>query len=255
MRCGVIRSRPRSAQSGILAGAVARGVADDVIASFDLVIVDEFDQFVVVDETDRESSVRYAELWQRLVRELPAAARYLVKSATLGLASQEPKRRVLTKAQRRSALIGKLLNPVAITVPEQSYAAVIPFKPIRMSRVHDGNVAVLLDIIAKPFWNITKLEYSLHTSLAEHWHRGAWHKFTSAYWQKFFLDAFREFRDGEELRDPTRNSDGKHHRSSPSTRDGIWRCAMPMAPRHLPSLPQPIRVNPPASANSGLDKT
>jgi hypothetical protein len=60
------------------------------------------------------------------------------------------------------------------------------------------------EIIAKPFWNITKLEYSLHTSLAEHWYRGEWHKFTNPYWQKFFLDAFREFRDGEEFRD--RNS-------------------------------------------------
>lgn len=60
------------------------------------------------------------------------------------------------------------------------------------------------EIIAKPFWNITKLEYSLHTSLAEHWYRGEWHKFTDPYWQKFFLDAFRQFRDGEEFRD--RNS-------------------------------------------------
>ncbi|WFU25437.1 DEAD/DEAH box helicase [Bradyrhizobium sp. CB1717] len=147
LRRTILRSDLLVSTPGILAGAVARGIADDVISSFDLVIVDEFDQFVVVDETDRESAVRYAELWQRLVRELPAAARYLVKSATLGLASQEPKRRVMTKAQRRSALIGKLLNPVAITVPEQSYAAVIPFKPIRMSRVHDGNVAVLLEAV------------------------------------------------------------------------------------------------------------
>jgi hypothetical protein len=60
------------------------------------------------------------------------------------------------------------------------------------------------EIIAKPFWNITKLEYSLHTSLAEHWHRGEWHKFTNPYWENFFLNAFREFRDGEEFRD--RNS-------------------------------------------------
>lgn len=47
------------------------------------------------------------------------------------------------------------------------------------------------EIIAKPFWNITKLEYSLHTSLAEHLARGEWHKFTESYQQKFFLDAFR----------------------------------------------------------------
>jgi putative transposase len=41
------------------------------------------------------------------------------------------------------------------------------------------------------------------------------------------------------MRDLTRSSDGRHHRSSPSlaTRDGIWRCAMPMAPHQLPSLP------------------
>ncbi|MCK1493513.1 NAD(P)-dependent oxidoreductase, partial [Bradyrhizobium sp. 180] len=32
-------------------------------------------------------------------------------------------------------------------------------------------------------------------------------------------------------------------------------CAMPMAPHQLPSLPPPIRVNPTAGANSGLDKT
>jgi hypothetical protein len=57
------------------------------------------------------------------------------------------------------------------------------------------------EIIAKPFWNITKLEYSLHTSLAEHWHRGEWHKFRDPYWLNFFFDAFREFRDGEEFRD------------------------------------------------------
>jgi hypothetical protein len=59
----------------------------------------------------------------------------------------------------------------------------------------------LHDIIAKPFWNIRRLEYSLHTSLAEHWHRGEWHKFNDPYWLNFFLDAFRQFKDGEEFRD------------------------------------------------------
>lgn len=60
------------------------------------------------------------------------------------------------------------------------------------------------EIIAKPFWNITKLEYSLHACLAEHWQRGEWHKFTNPYWENFFLSAFREFKDDEEFRD--RNS-------------------------------------------------
>ena len=41
-------------------------------------------------------------------------------------------------------------------------------------------------------------------SLAEQWHRDEWHKFTIPYWEKFFLDAVRQLRDGEEFRD--RNS-------------------------------------------------
>ncbi|MEZ0060604.1 putative transposase [Bradyrhizobium elkanii] len=55
----------------------------------------------------------------------------------------------------------------------------------------------------------------------------------------------------------TRGSDGRRRPSSPSPaiRAGIWRCAMPRAPRQLPSLPPPNRANPTAGANSGPDKT
>src|SRR5205085_140419 len=57
--------------------------------------------------------------------------------------------------------------------------------------------------------------------------------------------------------DHTRSSDGRRRLSShsPAIRDGIWRCAMPKAPRQLPSLPPPSRANPTARANSELDKT
>src|SRR3954454_17287505 len=57
--------------------------------------------------------------------------------------------------------------------------------------------------------------------------------------------------------DLTRSSGGRRRPNSPSLaiRDGIWRCAMPRAPRQLPSLPPPNRANPAAGANSGLDKT
>ena len=46
--------------------------------------------------------------------------------------------------------------------------------------------------------------------------------------------------------DRTYSSDGRHPPSSPSpaTRAGIWRCAMPMAPRQLPSLRPPNWANP-----------
>src|SRR5712692_10346984 len=50
---------------------------------------------------------------------------------------------------------------------------------------------------AKPFWNIRKAEYSLHTALAEHWVRGEWHKFEEPYWLNFFVDAFRQFKDDD----------------------------------------------------------
>lgn len=55
-----------------------------------------------------------------------------------------------------------------------------------------------LEIIGvKPFWNIRKIEYSLHTALAMHWHRGEWHKFEikDKYWMDFFVNAFQEFKD------------------------------------------------------------
>jgi hypothetical protein len=55
----------------------------------------------------------------------------------------------------------------------------------------------------------------------------------------------------------TPSSDGKPRPSSPSPtiRAGIWRCAMPMAPRQLPPLPPPNWANPAARVNSRLDKT
>src|SRR4051812_37843418 len=44
------------------------------------------------------------------------------------------------------------------------------------------------------------------------------------------------------------SSDGRRRLSShsPAIRAGIWRCAMPKAPRQLPSLPPPSRAHPPA---------
>jgi hypothetical protein len=55
--------------------------------------------------------------------------------------------------------------------------------------------------LAKPFWNIRRLEYSLHAALAEYWVHGEWHKFTEPYWLAFFMDAFDEFENEEESRD------------------------------------------------------
>lgn len=148
LRRALLRSDLLISTPGILAGALARGLADAAVAaSFELVIVDEFDQFLVVDETERESVARYAELWRRLIARLPKAARYLIKSATLGLDARKPMPRTRTKAHQRAELMAKLLNPVRIAVPELSYAAVVPFQPIQKSRLNDNNVAVLIEAV------------------------------------------------------------------------------------------------------------
>jgi hypothetical protein len=53
-----------------------------------------------------------------------------------------------------------------------------------------------LEVIGvKPFWNVRRLEYSLHSALAEHWYKGEWHKFEDGYWRDFFVEAFSEFSD------------------------------------------------------------
>jgi hypothetical protein len=59
-----------------------------------------------------------------------------------------------------------------------------------------------LEIVGvKPFWNIRRIEYSLHSALAEFWHRGEWHKFNDRYWLEFFIEGFSNFGDEEDDRD------------------------------------------------------
>jgi Helicase conserved C-terminal domain len=109
------------------------------------VIVDEFDEFVVIEEGDRETAARYAANWRRLHAQL--TARYLIKSATLGLSSLRAPQKTPTKATRRAQLIANLLNPLPIVVPQRCYATVAPFKQIRAIVLEDGRVANLLDAI------------------------------------------------------------------------------------------------------------
>lgn len=109
-------------------------------------IVDEFDQFVVVDEEDRGDVARYAEHWGRLACALPKKARYLVKSATLGVASQsEQKTPRQRRANKRAALIQAQLKPQPIHVLETQYAAVVPFKPIKLVEVSGDRLESILD--------------------------------------------------------------------------------------------------------------
>jgi hypothetical protein len=54
-----------------------------------------------------------------------------------------------------------------------------------------------VDIIAfKPFWEIGRLERTMHAGLANLWHRGEWHSVDEIDCQ-FLVDGFREFYDDD----------------------------------------------------------
>lgn len=144
----LLRSDLLISTPGLLGNALARRVVEpEVIASFDFVIVDEYDQLLVVEEDGFTTEVRHAEAWDRLQAQLPADARYLIKSATLGLGEDvKPGRR--TKAQRRAEAIATELLPVRIHVPEARYRPVAPFKPISAQVLRDPRIAALLEGVA-----------------------------------------------------------------------------------------------------------
>lgn len=130
---------------GILAGALGRGLVDtDVVSSFGLIIVDEWDQFIVVDEEDRGSVARFAEHWQALVKQLPQRARYLVKSATLSSPRLKRASHSAGKIPVRDHFVERLLSPVKIEVPERDYASIVPCQEIIRVKVADSRVSSLL---------------------------------------------------------------------------------------------------------------
>lgn len=138
---------------GILANAMARGVVGaDIVDTFRLVIVDEFDQFVVIDEGDRDSVARYGQNWANLASRFPSTARYVVKSATLGLdARQHGSKAPRNRSHLRSEMISNQLEPVAIAVPEGDYAAFVPLQVVIEVHVLDPVVEELLEgtLVAK----------------------------------------------------------------------------------------------------------
>lgn len=142
LRAGLIISTP-----GLLANALSRRVVEEVVlATFDFVIADEFDQFIVVDELERGSVARYAQHWDRLRQILPEQARYFVKSATLGAHTQPQSRS--RRASHRARLLTAELDPIRIEIPEKEYHAVVPLQRIRVVQAADENVNELLEAIA-----------------------------------------------------------------------------------------------------------
>lgn len=148
VRALLLRSNFIVSTPGLLARALSRSVVDDeVAASFTFVIADEFDQFVVVEEGERDTITRYSSHFTELEAVLPKAARYLIKSATLGLndTSSAPSRR--QRSRIRSNFLREELEPVVIQVPERSYAEVMPFLQVRQSIVRDRAISKLFEAI------------------------------------------------------------------------------------------------------------
>ncbi len=147
LRSALLRSDLLITTPGILAGGLRRGVVgEDIVASFDFVIVDEFDQFIVLQEHEH-TSARYAKHWQSMMSLLPKNTRYVVKSATLGLDAQPTTVPFRSKTQQRPQFIRKRLRPIAIRIPEHSYAAVIPCTSIKMVVAQDSNITALLGAV------------------------------------------------------------------------------------------------------------
>jgi hypothetical protein len=110
---------------------------------------------------------------------------------------------------------GYSLNPLQIRIPQRDRGWIYAVRwgdTVKVGKTRDRNLRRLREaqtwcpgeideIIAKPFWNIARLERSLHTALAEHWQHGEWFKFNQPYWLELFLDGLRQFRDNEESRD------------------------------------------------------
>lgn len=144
----LLRSDLMISTPGLLGSALARRIVEpEIVASFDFVIVDEYDQLLVVEEDGFTTEVRHAQAWDRLRAQLPAHARYLIKSATLGL-EQEAKRGRRTKAQRRAEAIAAELSPVRVHVPESRYHPVAPFKPVSAQVLSDPHISALLEGVA-----------------------------------------------------------------------------------------------------------
>jgi superfamily II DNA/RNA helicase len=149
VRRTLLRSQFVISTPGILANALGRRVIESsVVATVTRVIVDEFDQFVVVEESERHSVARYGRHWQRLLKYLPPTTRFLIKSATLGSRSAQKAKGNVTKAARRFVLITKQLNPAFIHIPEKYYAAVIPYQRLHAVTLTDARIAALLQAVS-----------------------------------------------------------------------------------------------------------
>jgi hypothetical protein len=149
LRATLLRTAFLVTTPGIIASALERRlVSRDYLTSIGFVIVDEFDTFVVSDEMEHDTEIRFAKNWARLKQIFPPTTRYLVKSATLNLPQGEDMAAQHVRSGRRARHILKMLAPVAIDISESEYASVIPFQNVNEVDQHDGNIARLISAVS-----------------------------------------------------------------------------------------------------------
>jgi superfamily II DNA/RNA helicase len=149
LRATLLRAAFLVTTPGIIAGALERHlVGSEYISSVRFVIVDEFDTFVVSDETEYETEARFARNWARLKAQLRPSTRYLVKSATLNLTDKREGTLQQTRTTQRARHISEMLSPTVIEIAESEYANVLPFQNIIEVDRRDENIVDLVTAVS-----------------------------------------------------------------------------------------------------------
>jgi hypothetical protein len=123
---------------GILSGAMGRpAIPESATQAIDLVIIDEFDEFLHQEYTRTGISIRFDKDFDELRAVLPANVPTVLMSGT------SPNAAYGTEAQRLAAFVQRVYRPKRVLIPETAYAAFIPKVRLRVHYVFDREVIEL----------------------------------------------------------------------------------------------------------------
>src|SRR5262249_48624445 len=125
---------------GLFASQLRAGAIDIRLFNSQLafVVVDEFDEFLTVDPTERGFRVRFEQDFQELLTEIGAHP-LLLMSGTTPKTSGEVVHSFT--AQLLSQFVDAKLRPVVVNIPERSYRNYIPVAHVHLVPIRDDFVA------------------------------------------------------------------------------------------------------------------
>jgi hypothetical protein len=120
---------------GLLSGCIGRlAIPASVVKSIDLIIVDEFDEFLHQEYTRESISVRFDRDFEELRVVLPKSVPVVLMSGTSPSAARG------SEAERLSAFIQRVYKPLAVKIAEKDYAKFIPKVRLRVLLINDPAV-------------------------------------------------------------------------------------------------------------------